>query len=80
VSPPLKPYKLYDLFKILKGHDKRFRILERRGKGSHRMLYHPNINGRKESFPLICHKENTEFDKNVIADLIRRFDLPDGLL
>jgi hypothetical protein len=66
--------------RILKKHDNRFEFLARRGKGSERMLYHPNVNGRAESFPIKCHGENTEISKGVISDLIRRFNLPADLL
>ncbi|MFH1893155.1 MAG: hypothetical protein ABIK83_10805 [Candidatus Zixiibacteriota bacterium] len=44
------------------------------------MLYHPNINGRAESFPLICHGDGTEVAVCYIRDIIRRFNLSDGVL
>ena len=80
MSPRLKPYKFLNLIKKLRKHDPKFEVFEDRGKGSHRMLYQPDINGKAVSFPLICHKNNQEFGKNIIADLIRTFDLPDGVL
>ena len=75
-----KPHKYRELVRILKDHDGRFQFISRRGKGSDRMIYHPNINGRAESFPVKCHGENTELSKGVMSDLIRRFNLPTDLL
>ena len=75
-----KPHKYRELVRILKDFDARFQFIARRGKGSHRMVYHPSIDGRAESFPLKCHGENTELSKGVIGDLVRRFKLPSDLL
>jgi len=55
-------------------------VYEQRGKGSHRMIYHPDILGRPVSFPIICHGEGQEISKYIIGDLIRAFNLPDGIL
>jgi hypothetical protein len=44
------------------------------------MIYHPDVNGRPESFPVKCHGENTELRKGVIAGIVRRFNLPKDLL
>jgi hypothetical protein len=60
--------------------DPRFEFWKNRGKGSERMIYHPDVNGRPESFPVKCHGENTELSVGVISAIIRRFDLPKGLL
>jgi hypothetical protein len=75
-----KPYKFRDLVQILKKHDSRFEFWENRAKGSERMIYHPNINGRAESFPVKCHGVNTELRKGVISAVVRRFNLPKDLL
>jgi predicted RNA binding protein YcfA (HicA-like mRNA interferase family) len=75
-----RPYKYRELVKALKKYDKRFEFLERRGKGSHRMIYHPDINGRSQSFPVKHHGDNTELRKGVISAIIRRFELPEDLL
>jgi hypothetical protein len=75
-----KPVKFRELTKILKKYDSKFEIWENRGKGSERMIYHPNINGRAESFPVKCHGKNTEIHKGVISSIIRRFKLPKDLL
>jgi len=44
------------------------------------MLYHPDINGRAESFPLVCHGEGDEISVPILRSLIRRFCLPHDLL
>jgi len=59
-------------------HDKRFEFYT--GKGSERQIYHPDINGRAESFPVKCHGENTQLSKGVISGVRKRFDLPKDLL
>ena len=75
-----RPYKYRKLVKILRQHDPRFEFWEKRGKGSERMIYHPDVNGRAESFPVKRHGENTELRLGVISAIIRRFKLPKGLL
>jgi len=75
-----KHHKFRELVRALKSYDSRFEFWEKRGKGSERMIYHPDINGRPESFPVRCHGENTELRKGVISGIIRRFNLPKDLL
>jgi len=75
-----KPYKYRELVKKLKKYDPRFEVYTNRGKGSERMLYHPDVNGRPASFPIKCHGDNTEIRKGLVSAIIRRFDLPRGLL
>lgn len=75
-----RPYKYRELVKALKKHDSRFEFSTNRAKGSERMIYHPDINGRPASFPVKCHNENTELRKGVVSAIIRRFDLPRDLL
>jgi hypothetical protein len=75
-----KPYKFRELVKILKKYDARFEVWENRAKGSERMIYHPDIAGRPESFPVKCHGDNTELRKGIISGIIRRFNLPRDLL
>jgi predicted RNA binding protein YcfA (HicA-like mRNA interferase family) len=76
----LKPYKFRDLIKKFRQLDSRFEVYERRGKGSHRVIYHPDILGKPVSFPLICHGEGQEIDKKIIKNLLRAFNLPDDAL
>ena len=40
------------------------------------MLFHPDVNGRSESYPVKCHGEGTELGKGTLKAIIRRFDLP----
>ena len=78
--PKCNPHKFRELIKILRKHDPKFEVYEDRGKGSHRMIYHPDILGKPVSFPIICHGEGSEIDKNIISDLIRAFRLPNDIL
>jgi len=60
----------------LKKHDKSFELYIRKGKGSHRTLYHPNVNGRAESYPLKYHGDKTNIGPGHLNAMIRRFKLP----
>jgi predicted RNA binding protein YcfA (HicA-like mRNA interferase family) len=73
-----KPKKPQDVLKILRDHDPRFEIFTKRGKGSERMIYHPNINGRSQCFPLTFHKGH-DIGKGMLKAIIRRFDLPEDI-
>jgi hypothetical protein len=75
-----KTYKFRELVNALRSYDKRFEIYKNRGKGSERMIYHPDINGRSESYPIKCHGEGTEIRSGHIAAIKRRFRLPEGVL
>ncbi len=72
----MKSYSYRELVKKLRKHDKRFEIFENRAKGSERMLYHPDINGRSESYPLKCHGEGSDIRKGHLPAIVKRFDLP----
>lgn len=74
-----KPLKYRELVKILRRHDDRFEFYPDRGKGSHRMIYHPDVNGRPESHPVKHHGDNTELRRGVISSIVRRFRLPEDL-
>lgn len=76
----VKPHKFRQLVKILREYDSRFEVYENRAKGSERMIYHPDIEGRPESYPIKCHGKNTELSKGMIKSILRRFKLPDDLL
>jgi predicted RNA binding protein YcfA (HicA-like mRNA interferase family) len=75
-----KPRKYREVVKILREHDPRFEFWEDRGKGSERIIYHPDINGRPASIPVKCHGEGTELRKGIISAILRRFNLPKDLL
>ncbi len=66
--------------KRLTKYDRRFEFWERRGKGSHRIIYHPDIDGRPASFPVKCHGEGTELRRGVLGAITRRFKLPREVL
>jgi predicted RNA binding protein YcfA (HicA-like mRNA interferase family) len=75
-----KSYKYRELIKKLREYDSKFLVYERKGKGSHRMIYHPDIFGRPVSFPIICHGEGDEIPMRIIKNLIRAFSLPQNVL
>ena len=64
--------------RLLRAHDRRFEVLERRGKGSHRMIYHPDVNRKPASMPLTWHK-GRDIRQGLLLALIRRFALPRDL-
>jgi len=78
--PRKKVYTFRELIKALNKHDKRFKVFTNRGKGSERMLFHPDVNGRPESYPIKCHGEGTEIRRGHIASIERRFKLPKNVL
>ena len=70
-----KTYSYRELVRKLRKHDPRFKVYENRAKGSERMIYHPDVNGRPESYPLKCHGEGDEVRKGHLAAIRRRFRL-----
>lgn len=70
-----KPKRADDVFKILRDHDPRFEIFSKRGKGSHRLVYHPDIGGKPQSYPVPYHKGH-DVSIGILKGLIRRFQLP----
>lgn len=72
----MKSLKFRELRRKLQRHDKQFKFFENKGKGSHRMIYHPDINGRAVSMPLPCHNEGAEVKKSYYKQIQRRFNLP----
>ena len=75
-----KPYTFRELIRALRRFDSRFEVYKRRGKGSHRMIYHPDVGGAPASFPVKYHGASTELRKGVISAIVRRFQLPKGVL
>ena len=70
------PKTFADVVRILRRHDPRFEVWVNRGKGSERMIYHPDVNGRPASHPVKYHGEGTELRPGVLSSLIRRLALP----
>lgn len=63
----------------LREHDKRFEIHVQRGKGSHRMVCHPDVEGNKRQYPLPYHGSKTKIAPGMQKDLVRMFQLPEDL-
>lgn len=68
-----KPLKYRELRKKLG----KFGVQEfrKRGKGSERMLHHPNINGRPVWYPMKCHGEGDELSKHIVRAARERFNI-----
>jgi len=70
-----KPKKPEEVVRLLRAHDDRFRVYTRKGKGSHRMIEHPDIGGKRVSVPIPYHK-GKDVSPGVLHSIIRRFNLP----
>jgi predicted RNA binding protein YcfA (HicA-like mRNA interferase family) len=70
-----RPKKPDDVVRILRAHDNRFVCYSNRGKGSERMIYHPDIGGRSQCYPMTYHK-GRDVGKGMLKAIIRRFGLP----
>ena len=68
-----------EVIKMLTSHDNRFQIDTRRGKGSHHILYHPDIGGQQQQLPLPHHGKKTIIKIGILKDIIRIFDLPKNI-
>jgi predicted RNA binding protein YcfA (HicA-like mRNA interferase family) len=72
-----KTYKFREIAKKLKKHDKQFQVWTQRGKGSHRVIYHPDIQGHPVAYPIPCHNEGSDIKASYLKAIVRRFDLPE---
>jgi predicted RNA binding protein YcfA (HicA-like mRNA interferase family) len=70
-----KPKSPADVVKLLTAYDRRFEFYSCKGKGSHRMIEHPDIEGKRASMPLPYHK-GKDVRPGVLNSIIRRFNLP----
>jgi len=75
-----KTYKHRELRKALRKYDKRFRFLYGRGKGSHCIIEHPDVNGCRRVYPLPYHGDNCDIKAGYIKDIKRIFNLPNRVL
>ena len=64
------------LFKTLHDHDSRFRDDKIRGKGSHRMLVHPDIDGKEVRFPVPVHSMGKDLPAYIPRKIMAKFRLP----
>jgi hypothetical protein len=71
-----RPLPYRKVIRALSDYDPRFEVWINRGKGSERIIYHPDIAGRPESYPIKCHGEGTEIRPGTLSAIIRRFRLP----
>ena len=70
-----------ELLKILRKHDRRFELNKERGKGSHALIYHPDINGKEVSYFIPCPRgDKSIIGKGYMSDIKKLFNLPPDLL
>jgi hypothetical protein len=72
----VKAIKFRDLIRRLVAYDPAFQLFKPRGGGSHYQIYHPDIQGRAESYPIPFRSMNAEVKKGHLAAIRRRFRLP----
>ena len=72
--PKALSYK--EVVRRMKQYDNRFEVFIRKGKGSHRTVYHPDVKGRSASYPLKYHGAKTSLGPGHLNAMIRRFNLP----
>ena len=65
--------------KQLRKFDKDFMVYIEKGKGSHRQLFHPNIEGEERAYPLPYHNNKTAIPPFMLNAIIRKFQLPDDI-
>ena len=70
-----KPKKPAEVVSMLMAHDSQFEFYACKGKGSHRMIEHPSIEGKRACIPLPYHK-GKDVSPGVLNSIIRRFGLP----
>ena len=68
-----------DVVAKLKRCDQRFEVHIRRGRGSHRMLVHPDVEGVTRHYPIPYHGMKTPVAPGMQKDIIRVFQLPEGV-
>ena len=64
----------------LQKHDARFEIHVRRGRGSHRVIFHPDVDGSKRPHPVPYHGAKTPVAPGMRKDIVRIFQLPEDVL
>ena len=75
----MKSITFRELRKILARHDPRFEFFRRRGKGSHRAIEHPDIDGERVIFIVPVHGEGAAIKASYLAKIKRNFDLPQDI-
>ena len=68
-----------EVVRRLREHDQRFTVHKKRGKGSHRMVLHPDVDGKKRHCPLPYHGAKTPIAPGIQKDLCRLFELPESI-
>ena len=74
----MKSLRWRDLKKILRAHDDRFLFFVGKGsgKGSHRAIEHPDIDGKRVAFTVPVHDDGAEIKTPYKSKIRRNFKLP----
>lgn len=74
----MKSLKWRELREILLAYDRRFSFYSKKGsgKGSHRAIEHPDIDGRRIAFTVPIHGEGDEIKTPYKSKIRRDFKLP----
>ena len=62
----------------LKAHDPRFEFHKEWGKGSHRGIAHPDVDGQRVVITVPVHREGEDIQKQYLSLLAKGFKLPKG--
>ena len=75
----MKNLQYRDLVKILKNHDPGFSISKDRGRGSHRMSVHTDVDGGITPYPVPYHGEKKQIPHRMQKLIIHHFNLPESI-
>jgi predicted RNA binding protein YcfA (HicA-like mRNA interferase family) len=76
----VKHYTYRTLVAALRDHDPRFFVNPSGAKGGHRLLCHPDINGRAVSYALPFHGGKSTIAPHMLRLIVELFHLPPGVL
>jgi len=69
-----RPLKYHEVIARLRAYDRRIIELEKRGKGSERILRRRAVN-----CTITCHGAGTHIGRGLLSHIIRQFKLPRGI-
>lgn len=72
----MKSLSYRELRKILRDYDDQFEFYKRKGKGSHRAIEHPDIDGERICQIIPCHNEGADILAPYLTQTKRKFKLP----
>ena len=75
----MKSISFRQLRKILLEYDSRFEFYTNKGKGSHRVIQHPDISGKRVPYPIPVHSEGADIKTPYLTKIKRDFNLPEDI-